>query len=88
MQPDDPGEGQQIHHHYHGDAQRHSFGRLIDTILPAAIIGLVGVVWMLSNSVTRLTEQVSALTQMQNTQFANLRAEVAAVKADVREPRR
>lgn len=59
-----------------------AFGRLIDTLMPMAIAALVGVVWMLSTTVTRLTEQVATQSLLTNSQFLELKAQMAELKAE------
>lgn len=85
-QPDDPGAQQivrEVHHYHGGDGHRVSFGRLIDVLIPVAIAALVGTTWKLSNSVTLLTEQVSARAQITEIQLTSLKEELARLNAKV-----
>lgn len=64
-----------IEHHHHGptaNGNGASFGKLKDALLLAAILGLVGVVWNMSNNVTELKTTVNYLAQ----QIAELKAKV------------
>lgn len=61
-QPDDPGQ-QIVEKHYHTHPNGNGmFGKLVSTLLPLAVVALVGVVWSMSINVARLTEQMSYLT--------------------------
>lgn len=63
------------HHHHHAAANGNgngSFGKLKDALLLAAILGLVGVVWNMSNNLTELRTTVTYLAQ----QIAELKAKV------------
>ena len=60
MQPDDPGQNitENHYHHHNGNGM---FGKLISTLLPLAVVALVGVVWNMSINVARMAEQMSYL---------------------------
>ena len=61
MQPDDPGQNI-TENHYHTYSNGNSmFGKLISTLLPLAVVALVGVVWNMSINVARMAEQMSYL---------------------------
>lgn len=84
-QPDDEGTQQvirEVHHYRDANGRTMAFGRLIDTLMPMAIAALVGVVWMLSTTVTRLTEQVATQSLLTNSQFLELKAQMAELKAE------
>lgn len=60
-QPDDPGQ-KITENHYHNHSNGNSmFGKLISTLLPLAVVALVGVVWNMSINVARMAEQMSYL---------------------------
>jgi len=65
-----PRGAQQIIERHYDSGGNGSFAKLKDALLLAAILGLVGVVWNMSNSVTELKTTVNYLAQ----QIAELKA--------------